>query len=133
MLNYFTLQSSSETVQIPTSYFGAKFLLDYLYADKKPDPLKYDTLLHDTRNRGAGNLIDEKLSWADMAAEALSTSDYFFINGLKTRTELVFYEIMNYKNVTKILTIANYLNAEQLKEACCHFISLNVAPLLENK
>ena len=69
----------------------------------------------------------------EVLSQALIASDLLLSQQYRSQIESLLVDSINMDTVSEIVQLADFCNASQIKEACMEFISLNVAPLLENR
>ncbi|CAH0713197.1 unnamed protein product, partial [Brenthis ino] len=100
-------------VTLPINYGILLPVINFLYTDTCPEVERSDSI--------------------DFICSMLIVSDQLFISRLREKCEIALSNLITLKNCTELCQFAHTYNANQLKQCCMEYISLNLSSILENR
>ena len=104
-----------------------QIFLDYLYTDDIQ--LNF---IHSTNNSSSSTKSKNEREM-EILFNLYVLSDHLLVERIKNLCEFKLANLVNLKNVMEIFEFSNEYQADQLKELCMEFISLNLVTLIESK
>ncbi|XP_069705770.1 inhibitor of Bruton tyrosine kinase [Periplaneta americana] len=98
-------------LSLPLPYAVLEVLLDFLYTDSAPTVLTSEDL--------------------EFVSNVLVVADQLFVVRLKEAAEVALANLLTLRNVGQVLQLSGTYNAEQLKQCCLQYITLNLPAVLE--
>jgi hypothetical protein len=98
-------------MSLPLPYAILELLLDFLYTDVAPTVLTSKDL--------------------EFLSSVLVVADQLFVVRLKEAAEVALANSLTLRNVGEVLQLSGTYNADQLKQCCLQYISLNLPAILE--
>lgn len=98
-------------MSLPLPYAILELLLDFLYTDAAPSVLTSKDL--------------------EFLSNVLVVADQLFVLRLKEAAEVALANLLTLRNVAEVLQLSGTYNADQLKQCCFQYISLNLPAVLE--
>lgn len=119
------LESNSTRIQLPFDMDLTQIFVDYLYTD--------DIQMDFVHVNSGSSVKSKNEKEIEILFNLYVLSDQLLIERLKNLCEVKLANLVNLKNVTEIFEFSNEYEADQLKEFCMEFISLNLVTLIESK
>lgn len=106
-----TSDSKDSILSLPLPYSVLEVLLDFLYTDSAPTVITSEDL--------------------EFVSNVLVVADQLFVVRLKDAAEVGLANLLTLRNVGQVLQLSGTYNAEQLKQCCFQYITLNLPAVLE--
>ena len=96
---------------MPLPFKVLEVLIDFLYSDATPSVREWEDL--------------------EFVSNILVVADQLFVTRLRDAAEVSLANMLTLRNVGQVLQLSGTYNADQLKQCCLQYITLNLPAILE--
>ncbi|KAJ9579143.1 hypothetical protein L9F63_024751 [Diploptera punctata] len=106
-----TSGKKESVLSLPVPFNVLEVLIDFLYTDTAPSIQEWEEL--------------------EFVSNILVVADQLFVTRLKDAAQVALANMLTLRNVGQVLQLSGTYNADQLKQCCFQYISLNLSAVLE--